>query len=551
MLSHLASALVAGALLAGIVAGTAHAHEGHDHGAPAAASPASVAARGEAASENFELVAVAQGAELIIYLDRFASNEPAAGAAIEVETPEGPAKAEAKDDGTYRLPAPWLAKGGRLDLVFTVAADNAVDILPVAIDVPADGVSASRASASLIERARALLTPSTIGALLAGVLIGAAAMAFARRRAGVAMILIGVALTLASAPALAHEGHDHAEEPKPAPLTGDRAARLGDGTIFIPKPVQRIFGLRTILTEAQTFKRAIELPGRIIPDPNASGYVQAAVGGRLTPPPGGFPQLGAQVKQGDVLAYVAQPMQTIDVSDMRQRQGELDQQIAIVERRLARQETLVPSGAIARSQLEDTRSELEGLRERRGMLDKSRREPEALIAPVSGVIADGSAIAGQIAQPNAVIFHVIDPARLWVEALSFEIIPEAREAFAQTASGRTFTLMHRGSGFADRSQSIPVHFEIEGNATGLRAGQFVSVLVRTDDASNGIAVPRSALVRAAGGQDVIFEHVSAERFVARIVRTAPLDGASVLVLAGIEPGKRVVTQGAELLDHVR
>ncbi len=412
MLSRLASALVAGALIAGIVAGTAHAHEGHDHGPPAAASPASVAARGEAASDNFELVAVAQGAELIIYLDRFASNEPAAGAAIEVETPEGPAKAEAKDDGTYRLPAPWLAKGGRLDLVFTVTADNAVDILPVAIDVPADGANAGRASTSLIERARALLAPSTIGALLAGILIGAAAMAFARRRAGAAMILIGVALTLASAPALAHEGHDHAEEPKAAaPLTGDRAARLGDGTIFIPKPVQRIFGLRTVLTETRTFKRAIELPGRIIPDPNASGYVQAAVGGRLTPPPGGFPQLGAQVKQGDVLAYVAQPMQTIDVSDMRQRQGEIDQQISIVERRLARQETLVPSGAIARSQLEDTRSELEGLRERRGMLDKSRREPEALIAPVSGVIADGSAIAGQIAQPNAVIFHIIDPSQ--------------------------------------------------------------------------------------------------------------------------------------------
>ena len=503
MLSRLASALVAGALIAGIVAGTAHAHEGHDHGPPAAASPASVAARGETASDNFELVAVAQGAELIIYLDRFASNEPAADAAIEVETPEGPAKAEAKDDGTYRLPAPWLAKGGRLDLVFTVTADNAVDILPVAIDVQADGASAGRASASLTERARALLAPSTIGALLAGILIGAAAMAFARRRTGVAVILIGVALTLASAPALAHEGHDHAEEQKPAaPMTGDRAARLGDGTIFIPKPVQRIFGLRTVLTETRTFKRAIELPGRIIPDPNASGYVQAAVGGRLTPPPGGFPQLGAQVKQGDVLAYVAQPMQTIDVSDMRQRQGELDQQISIVERRLARYETLAPSGAIARSQLEDTRSELEGLRERRGMLDKSRREPEALIAPVSGVIADGSAIAGQIAQPNAVIFHIIDPARLWVEALSFEIIPGAREASAQTASGKTFTLMHRGSGFADRSQSIPVHFAIEGDATGLRAGQFVSVLVRTDDASNGIAVPRSALVRAASGQDV-------------------------------------------------
>ena len=42
------------------------------------------------------------------------------------------------------------------------------------------------------------------------------------------------------------------------------------------------------------------------------------------------------MKQGDVLAYVTPPMQAIDVSDMRQRQGELDQQISIVERRLKR-----------------------------------------------------------------------------------------------------------------------------------------------------------------------------------------------------------------------
>ena len=75
--------------------------------------------------------------------------------------------------------------------------------------------------------------------------------------------------------------------------------------------------------------------------------MQAAVGGRLSPPPGGFPRLGTRVKKGDVLAYVTPPMQAIDVSDMRQRQGELDQQISIVERRLARYEPLAPSGAVA------------------------------------------------------------------------------------------------------------------------------------------------------------------------------------------------------------
>ena len=131
---------------------------------------------------------------------------------------------------------------------------------------------------------------------------------------------------------------------------------------------------------------------------------------------------------------------------------------------------LAPSGSVARSQLEDTRSEVEGLHERRAMLDKSRRDPEALVAPVSGVVADGNAVAGQMAQPNAVVFHIIDPAKLWVEALSFEIIADTQEAFAQTATGKTFKLSHRGSGFADRSQSIPVHFAIEGESRGPACG---------------------------------------------------------------------------------
>jgi cobalt-zinc-cadmium efflux system membrane fusion protein len=197
-------------------------------------------------------------------------------------------------------------------------------------------------------------------------------------------------------------------------------------------------------------------------------------------------------------------------------------------------------------------AEVAGLKDRRAMLDKSRREPEALIAPVSGVVADGNAVAGQIAQSNAIVFHIIDPEKLWIEALSFEVIPDAQGAFVKTAGGKTFNVSYRGSGFADRSQSIPVHFAIDGgDLSGLRAGQFVSVMVRTESERPGIAIPRSALVRAANGQDIVFEHVAAEIFAPRAVRTAPLDGERVLVSAGVEPGKRIVTQAAELLDHVR
>jgi membrane fusion protein, heavy metal efflux system len=551
MLSRLVPAFLVGLLLSGLLTGELRAHEGHDHDAPVATAPASIIPRGEAVSERFEVVAVAQGAELILYLDRFATNAPVKDAAIAIETPDGPAKAEPKGDGSYRLAAPWLTKGGHVDLIVTVSVEGADDVLPLAFDISAAAGADQRTGRGFWAKLTELLTPQMAAAAFGGLLIGIAAMAFGRRRSGVAIVLIALAPALVHIPAFAHEGHDHDEPQKPQAAAGDRATVLPGGVIFIPKPVQRIFELRTLLTETGSFKRTVELPGRIIPDPNASGFVQAAVGGRLAPPAGGFPQLGARVKQGDVLAYVTQPMQAIDVSDMRQRQGELDQQISIVERRVKRFETLAPSGAVAQTQLDEARLELQGLRDRRASLDKIRREPEELIAPVAGVIAEGRPVAGQIVQSNAVIFQIVEPARLWIEALSFQALRDVQTASARTATGNVLSIAFRGSGFADRSQSVPVHFAVEDGADRLRAGEFVTVFVQTGDGKQGIALPRSAVIRASNGQDFVYEHVSAERFEARPVRTEPLDAERVLIAAGLDAGKRIVVQGAELVAHVR
>ena len=66
-------------------------------------------------------------------------------------------------------------------------------------------------------------------------------------------------------------------------------------------------------------------------------------------------------------------------------------------------------------------------------------------------------------------------------------------ASAQTANGKELQRSPSAApGFADRSQSIPVHFAIEGDADGLRAGQFVTVFAETGGQQQGIAVPRSA-----------------------------------------------------------
>ncbi len=545
MLRHTMSALALAALIS-IGTGALHAHEGHDHGPQTQAAPGSASPRGEAHSEKFELVAVAQPEALLFYIDDFRTNAPIDKAIVEVETPDGPKTAQPLGNGIYRLEAPFLVRSGSVDLIVTVTAGDDIDILPVSIDIPQISAAAANSGSGWFER----FSHSPGAAGLAGFVLGAALVwMIRRRRAALAAVLVAFVF-IGAEPVRAHEGHDDAPKPAQAP-SDQRAQRDPDGSVFVPKPVQRIFGLRTILTEAGSFAPSVELPGRVIPDPNASGYVQTAVGGTLSPPPGGFPRLGTPVKQGDVLAYLTPPIQAIDVSDMRQKQGELDQQISIVQRRLARYDSLVASGAVARTQVEDTKLELEGLRDRRAALDTMRREPVPLLAPVSGVIAEGTPITGQIAQSNAIVFQIVTPGKLWIEALSFDAVAGSGRASAKTGSGMPIKLVFRGSGLADRSQSIPVHFAIDGDTRGLRAGQFVTVFTETGDTRQGIAVPRNAVVRAANGQDFVFEHGSAERFEPRAVRTEPLDAERVIIAAGLEPGKRVVVQGAELLDHVR
>ncbi|MRI52722.1 efflux RND transporter periplasmic adaptor subunit [Methylobacterium sp. DB1607] len=548
------------------------AHEGHDHGAEAQAAPTTAAPRGSSSTEALELVAIARNGRLVVFLDRAGSNEPVTDAVVEAETPEGPAKALPLPDGSYGFDAHWSEHSGEHDVLFTVTVDGSADLFPVKLTVPeappappsagASTWAAGLAAAHDFQRHLKEADPLPLAVGGAGFLLGVAFTLLMRRRRYLpATALVVIVVTLALAPrAFAADGHDgreplaHQGLPMAAPSAGgqDLARRQPDGTIFVPKPTQRVLAVRTVVTASDTLRRTVELPGRIVPDPSASGVVQSSVGGRLSPPESGiFPRLGTRVRKGEVLAYVTPPVQAVDASDMRQRQGELDQQIAITERRVERYRKLAPGGSVSQVQLEDAQAELKGLLDRRAALDNIRQQPEALKAPVDGVIAEANAVAGQMASPGVQVFQIVDPARLWVEALSFDALAGGQDATARMADGRVLRLAYMGAGLADRSQAVPMHFAVLGAPHELRTGQFITVLAAIDDQQEGLALPRTSVVRGGNGQSIVYEHTAPERFEPREVRVEPLDAGRVLVVSGVTPGQRIVTQGAELLNQVR
>ncbi|MEW6123239.1 MAG: efflux RND transporter periplasmic adaptor subunit [Pseudomonadota bacterium] len=532
-------ALLVCAALASGAAERALAHEGHDHGAPPPPQALAQAPRTEAASADFELVAVLREGVLTLYLDRFGDNAPVAGAAIEVDTPEGTRAATEASPGTYQMPAPFLAAPGAHDLAFTVTAGDTADLLAATLLVPPP---APEGRAAPVE-ARFGGLPGGVGAvLLVGLVAGffAGVLTMSRRRAAAFLFPALLGLGLATAPDVAHAAE---------PAARDTAQRLPDGSVFLPKPSQRLLGVRTVRAAPGTFERALELPGRVVPDANGSGLVQASAGGRLAPPEGGFKPLGAPVAAGEILAYVHPPIGASDLKDLEQQGFELDQQIALVKRRYERLSAI--PGSVTRREVEEAEIELKGLQTRRANLERVQREPEALRAPIAGVIATADAVAGQMAEPATVVFRILDPSRLRVEALSFA--PEAGRSGAQgrLPDGRSVPLAYVGAGMAERAQAVPVLFAVTGETAGLRVGQRLTVLAGAGPARSGIALPRAALVRGANGQALVYEHADAERFVPREVRTEPLDAARVLVVAGLEPGRRVVSEGAELIDQIR
>lgn len=121
----------------------AHGNDDHEHAAPVA-TQVRLAPRVSAQSEDFELVAVLQGKQLTIYLDRFATNEAVSGAKIEVEQ-TGVFKLLAKEtDATvYVLDLASLGDKlptavGKYPLTFTIETADTSDVLAASLEILPD-----------------------------------------------------------------------------------------------------------------------------------------------------------------------------------------------------------------------------------------------------------------------------------------------------------------------------------------------------------------------------------------------------------------------------
>ena len=361
---------------------------------------------------------------------------------------------------------------------------------------------------------------------------------------------LGMALALAGLiPAHAGEGHVHGGAPAAPGANGPQ--RQPDGSVFLPKPAQRQLGVRTMVAEKAELPRSVELNGKVLMDPNAGGKVQPLNAGRIEPGPRGLPNPGQAVRKGEVLAYVAPSTAPIERSNQSAQLAELRAARSLAEKRVARLKELADT--VPRKDIEAAESEAASLAERISAVGGGLATREALVAPVSGVIASAHVVAGQVVDARELLFEIIDPTRLRIEALAFEPALAANVGSATLAVGdQRVPLEFIGAARSLREQALPLGFRAQGAAlNNLAVGQPVRVFVQTKQKVKGIAVPVASLMKNPANQTVVWVKTAPERFEPRTVTTEPLDGLNVAVTSGLKAGDRIATQGATLINQVR
>ena len=365
--------------------------------------------------------------------------------------------------------------------------------------------------------------------------------------------LLGVATAASS---LAHEG-DAGGDPSAALALAaagapDRPHRLADGSLWVPKPMQRLLGLRTEVAGRQAHPVALELTGEIGPQPAAAVALTAPQAGRVEPGDAGWPVIGQTVAAGAVLAWLRPVLALRDRARRQGRIADLDQKIAIAQLNVDRigLQTEASQGQVAAGNIymEQAQTELSALQRQRQLLSAALGERLPIRAERAGRVTALAVRPGQPVDLGQPLFEVLDPRELRVTVTSFDpaLGPRLRQPrLIGEGVAAGLPLRYRSTEpLADRpgwQHAFDLSAPAE-TALPLLPGRVVHLQAETLG-DGGVELDPAACVRDAAGRARVWTHVAAERFQAVAVDRCENAGSK------LDAEARVVVRGAALLGQ--
>ncbi|NMG67304.1 HlyD family efflux transporter periplasmic adaptor subunit [Azoarcus indigens] len=385
--------------------------------------------------------------------------------------------------------------------------------------------------------------------------------ALARGALALSLSLVFPAAALASPGAHGPNG-EHLDAPG-ATVNASGLARLPDGSVNVPVAAQRRMEIRTRFAEESEAAVTVELSGRVVMDPNAGGRVQPMYAGRIEPGPKGLPLAGQGVRAGEVLAWLRYQPEPFALAEQQALLVEVRNNRALAEQRLSRLQGL--AGTVPRKEIDAARAELESLQARERRMGGALQGREALKAPMDGVIARAEVVAGQVVEARDILYEVVDPARVLIEATVADPALAAKVESARVVEAPAVALQLVGSARSLRDGVLPLTFrgvakEEGANTPGagkaapalpLAVGQPVTVVAALAERTRGFVLPAEAVVRNPANEPIVWIKSGAERYIPQPVQYRPLDASRVVITHGLGADNRVVVQGAPLIAQIR
>jgi membrane fusion protein, heavy metal efflux system len=357
------------------------------------------------------------------------------------------------------------------------------------------------------------------------------------------------------------------------------------GTVKFLMEQQWLIRMKLAKAEKQWVARQITSTGRVVPAARNQAIVAPPVGGIISG--GQLPRVGQQVARGQVIAVLTQRPTAAESAQIAAGNAQLRVEQARMD---AERRRLVQVANEAQVRLNQAKTEYERaqrLYERKAYSLRQLQAAEAdykaaqanyasaveqqkalggtaanlggvgvqtsyaVHAPVSGTVVKVSKAMGEQVAPGDQIVEIVNLDTVWVEAPIFEkdlsyLSRQAKPVFTTAAyPGVEFsgTIVDIGAVIDEQSRAATVTFEVPNRDRTLRIGMQANVRLDAGEGGDALIIPKQAVLDNEG-KKIVYVLLSGEEFQRREVTVGDEYGDKVAVLSGLEPGERVVTQGA-------
>ncbi|HEX3754886.1 MAG TPA: efflux RND transporter periplasmic adaptor subunit [Rhizomicrobium sp.] len=365
-----------------------------------------------------------------------------------------------------------------------------------------------------------------------------------------------------------------------------RRMAIGGGCVLVAIVIVGSYTRFVQASNLKTWTAATEIPTVALLSPDASGkgqplvlpgtlqaYYDAQIYSRV---PGyvhaWYKDIGAHVKQGELLATIDTPELDQQISQARADLGEAVAAQKLSATTAGRWESLLPLDAVSKQDVEEKEEDLASksgaVKAAQANLDRllAMKQFARITAPFDGVVTKRTADIGALVNAGPAsngdpLFAVADTHALRVyvnvpQSYSARIVPGMTASLTLPEySGRHFPakLLSTSNAISAQSSSLLVEFEAQNPDGLLKPGEYAQVSMGNAAGVQSLRLPASALIFRAAGLEVATLGPG-NRIVMKPIAIGTDMGTQVTVASGLSPHDRVVDNPPDSLangDKVR